>query len=83
MENTEMMEVQEMDNALESEVMVEEHSGMSTGVAVLLGAAATAATVAIVKLGKKVWANITAQKQLRHPDHEVEVTEDDIETVTK
>jgi hypothetical protein len=63
----------------------DEKEGMSTGLAVLIGAGITAATVAAVALGKKVWSTIKARRELRKPAEGeiVEVTDADIEDVTK
>lgn len=82
MENNEIME---MDNVMDCEVveMGEERSGLSTGGAILVGAALTAATVAVVKLGKKMWAKYKAHKELHKPDSDIEVTDEDIEEVVK
>ena len=86
------MENEIMNN--EEEVMVPEveddfaepaESGMSTGVAMLIGAGLTLATTAIVKLGKKAFAAYKAKKELRRPKEGdfVEVTDEDIMSVTK
>ena len=82
MENNEIME---MNETMDVEVidMEEERSGLSTGGAMLIGAALTAVTVAAVKLGKKAWAKYKAHKELRKPDHEIEVTDEDIAEVVK
>lgn len=73
-------EVMNYDEAMETEVendMVEtEDSGMSTGVAMLIGAGLTAASVAAVKLGKKVIAKFKARKENQ------EAIEEDFEDVT-
>lgn len=60
MENTEIMEI-ENNEVLEGEI-VEDEKSLSTAGAMLIGAAATAATVAVVKLGKKVIAKVKAHK---------------------
>ena len=64
---------------------VERDSGMSAGVAVLIGAGVTAAGIAAVKLGKKLYAKIKARKELRQPDEDeiVEVTDEDIMDVVE
>lgn len=82
MENNEIME---MNETMDVEVidMEEERSGLSTGGAMLIGAALTAAAVAVVKLGKKAWAKYKAHKELRLADHDIEVTDEDIESVVK
>ena len=83
MENNEIMnyeEIEEMDNAVEES----ESTGMSTGVAMLIGAGLACAIGAGVKLVKKGIAAYKAKKALRQPDNEVEVDDQDIvETVDK
>ena len=62
-----------------------ERSGIGTGMAILIGAGVAAAGVAAVGLGKKVWAKIKAKRELRLVDEDefVEVTDEQIESVTK
>lgn len=83
MENNEIMEMNEtMD--IEVVEMESERSGLSTGGAMLIGAALTAATVAVVKLGKKAWAKYKARKEQKADDHDfVDVDEEDIAEVVK
>lgn len=76
------------DEAMDVEIVDEtetERSGMGVGKAVLLTAGLTLATAAIVKLVKKQWAKHKAKKELRRveEDEYVEVTEEEIEEVTK
>lgn len=85
MEN-EIMDYEE--EVMEPEVEIDEvegDSGMSAGVAVLIGAGVTAAGIAAVKLGKKLYAKIKAHKEVRQPDEDdiVEVTDEDVMNVTK
>lgn len=56
-------------------------SGMSTGLAMLIGAGLTAASVAAVKLGKKVFASIKAKKARKEAEEEdfVDVTDEEFE----
>jgi hypothetical protein len=82
MENNEIMELEEME-VFDCEVVEGEKTGMSTGGAVLLGAALTAAGFAVVKLIKKGWAKYKAYKEVRHPDKETFVSDEDIEGVTE
>lgn len=65
--------------------MEPEQSGMSTGLAMLIGAGITAAGVAVVGLAKKLIANRKAKKELRVPDEGdfVEVTDERVREVTK
>mgnify|MGYP003291758000 CR=1 FL=1 len=82
MENNEIMEMEEV---MDYEIIETEgeSSGLSTGGAMLLGAALTAATVAVVKLGKWVWAKCKAHKELRKPEGDVEVDDEDIAKVVE
>lgn len=86
MEN-EIMNYEEevMEPEVEFDEVETENSGMSTGVAMLIGAGLTAATIAAVKLGKKLYAKIKAHKELRQPDEDefVEMTDEDVVNVTK
>ena len=79
MENNtnEIMEITEME-VLEGEV-VESGNDISTGVAVLIGAAATAAVVGAVKLGKKIIGKIKAKKAAKDEEALEEVSDEDIE----
>lgn len=74
-----------MDTELDTIEMESEDTGMSTGVAMLIGAGLTVALGAAIKFGKKGIAYIKAKRELRKPDEgsEVEVTDEDIEKVTK
>lgn len=62
-----------------------EGSGMSTGMAMAIGAGLTLAVGAAVKAGKWLYGKYKAHKELKRPkDGEViEVTQDEIEEVTK
>lgn len=86
MEN-EIMNYEEevMEPEVEIDEVETENSGMNVGVAVLIGAGLTAAGVAAVKLGKKLYAKIKAHKELRQPDDDevVEVTDEDVMSVVK
>ena len=85
MEDIIMNEEEVMDTEMDTIDMEPEDTGMSTGVAILIGAGITLAVGAAVKLGKKGINYIKAKKALRKPEEgsEVEVTDDDIEKVTK
>lgn len=74
-----------MENEVEICEMESEESGIGTGLAMLIGAGITAAGVAVVGLGKKLWAKHKAKKELRLVDEEdfVEITDERIEDVTK
>ncbi len=76
MENEVMNYDEAMETEVENDVVETEDSGMSTGVAMLIGAGLTAASVAAVKLGKKVIARFKARKE------DQETVEEDFEDVT-
>lgn len=80
MENNEIMNYDEIE-VMDDVVVAEEGSGVSTGVAMLIGAGLALAVGAGVKLGKKVCAKIKAKKELRKPDKEIIVDEEDLEDV--
>ena len=81
MENTAIMEI-ENNEVLEGEI-VEDEKSLSTAGAMLIGAAATAATVAVVKLGKKVIAKVKARKAKTENDIVVELVDEDDEEDAK
>lgn len=86
MENEVMSYEEEiMEPEVEFDEVGTENSGLSTGLAMLIGAGLTIATAAIVKLGKKAYAAYKAKKELRHPDEGdvIEVTDEDLMDVTK
>lgn len=62
-----------------------EDSGISTGAALAIGAGLAAAGIAVVKLVKKMVAKHKAKKELHLVDEDdfIEVTDEDIEEVTK
>ena len=80
-------EIMNYEDVMETEAQAEEmeacNSGIGTGMAMLIGAGLTLATTAIVKLGKKAWANHIAKKELRQPaeDCVVEITDEQIAEV--
>lgn len=76
MENEVMNYDEAMETEVENDIVETEDSGMSTGVAMLIGAGLTAASVAAVKLGKKVIAKFKARKENQ------EAVEEDFEEVT-
>lgn len=77
MENEVMNYDEAMETEVENDVVETEDSGMSTGVAMLIGAGLTAASVAAVKLGKKIIARFKARKE------DQETVEEDFEDVTE
>lgn len=80
MEN-EIMNEEIMETEVDTCDVDETESGISTGLAMLIGAGLTAASVAAVKLGKKVFASIKAKKARKETDEEdfVDVTDEEIE----
>ena len=62
-----------------------ENTGIGTGLAMLIGAGITAAGVAVVSLGKKLWVNYKAKKELRLVDQDefIEADDDRVNSVTK
>jgi hypothetical protein len=84
MENNEIMEMTEVMDTDIIEMETGDRSGLSTGGAMLIGAALTAATVAVVKLGKKAWTKFKARKEQQASDRDfVDVTDEDVENVAK
>lgn len=69
-------EIELMDEGLE-----EARSGMSTGGAVLLGVGLAAAGVAVGKLIKWAVGKRKAHKELKKPDQDIEVSEEDLEKI--
>ena len=78
MENEIMNYEDVMETEAQSVEMEADNSGIGTGMAMLIGAGLTLATTAIVKLGKKAWAAYKAKKELRKPDKEVIVDDQDL-----
>ena len=74
-----------MDTEIATTEVDPEETGMGTGVAMLIGAGLTLAVGAAVQVGKKLYAKYKAKKELRKPNDDdiVEVTDEDIENVTK
>ena len=81
MENNEIMNYEEIE-VMDDAVVADGGSGVSTGVAMLIGAGLALAVGAGVKLGKKVYAKIKAKKELHKPDKDIIVEDSDIEYVT-
>ena len=83
METNEIMNVDlDNDEIMDVEV-VEDDKSLSTAGAMLIGAAVTAATVAVVKLGKKVIAKVKARKAKTENDIVVELVDEDDEADAK
>lgn len=81
--NYEEEEVMEPEETTEVE---SEETGMSTGVAMLIGAGLTVAAAAAVKLGKKLVAKFRAKKALKDTTDDrdfVIPSDEEIEDVTK
>ena len=83
MENNEIMEIEEMD-VVEAGIVDDETSGMSTGAAMLAGAALTVAVAGVVKLSKRVWGKIKARKEAKADENDfAEVSDENDEDVTE
>lgn len=83
MENNEIMDINN-EGIMEGEIMDNGPSGMSTGSAMLAGAALTVAVAGVVKLGKWAWSKIKARKEAQESKHDfAEVVSDDDDEVTK
>ena len=70
--NYEENEIAEIEN---DEVGLED-SGMSTGVAMLIGAGLTIVTAAVVKLGKKLYTMYKAKKESKKAEEDYEEVDD-------
>lgn len=80
MENNEIM-INEDYDVINDVIAEEEGSGMSTGMAMLMGAGLTLAVGGAVKLGKWAYAKLKAKKEFRKPENEVIVEPEDLEAV--
>lgn len=80
MENNEIMNYDEIE-VMDDAIVAEEKSGVGTGVAMLIGAGLALAVGAGVKLGKKMYANFKAKREIHKPDKEVIVDEEDLVAV--
>ena len=81
MENNEVMNYEEIE-VMDDAVVAEESSGIGTGVAMLIGAGLAFAVGAGVKLAKKAYAACKAKKELRKPDKEIIVEDEDLAECT-
>ena len=77
MENNEMIMNEEMD-IMDDVIMEEENSSLPTALAMAIGAGLTLAVGAGVGLAKKGIAAWKARKELKKPDHEIEVDPDEV-----
>lgn len=80
MDNNEIMNYDEIE-IVDDAMMADEKTGISTGAAMLIGAGLTFVVGAGVKLAKKLVAAHKAKKELKKPEGEVLVDEQDIEKV--
>lgn len=81
MENIENMN-EGMENVV-NEIVADEAPGMGKAMGIVIGVGLTIAVVtAGVKLAKKAYDAYKAHKELRKPDHDVAVTDEDLENVT-
>lgn len=77
MENNEMIMNEEIET-MDDVVMAEEGTGMGTGLAMLLGAGLTLAVGAGINLAKKGIAAWKTRRELKKPDHEIEVDPEEV-----
>lgn len=78
MENEVMNYEEVMEPEIETYETESEESGISAGLAVLIGAGVAAAGIAVVKLGRKAYEKFKAKKELRESEEDfVEVTDDE------
>lgn len=80
MENEELVNYEEMDPEVETEP---EDSGMSTGVAMMIGAGLAVAATAAIKLGKKIISKIKAKKEPEDRVDFVIPSDEELNNVTK
>ena len=80
MENNEIMNYEEIEN-VDDAVVVDEKPGMSTGVAMLIGAGVTLAVGAGIKLAKKGIAAIKAKKAEKAAKSAAATESEDLEDV--
>lgn len=80
MENNEIMNYEDIE-IVDDTVVETEGSGMSTGLAMLIGAGVTLAVGAGVKLVKGMIAKHKAKKELRKPESEITVDPEDVEEI--
>lgn len=70
MENEVMNYEEVMEPEIETYETDTENSGISAGLAVLIGAGVAAAGIAVVKLGRKAYAKFKAKKELRESEED-------------
>lgn len=80
MENEELVNYEEMDPEVETE---SEDSGMSTGVAMMIGAGLAVAATAAIKLGKKIISKIKTKKEPEDGRDFVIPSDEELANVTK
>lgn len=80
MENNEIMINEEIE-VLDNHIVEDDGNGIGTGMAMLIGAGLAFAVGGAVKLGKIVCAKIKAKKELKQPDKEVLVEDEDLEEI--
>lgn len=80
MENNEIM-INEDIEVMDDTIVAEDGSGIGTGMAMLIGAGLAFAVGGAVKLGKKLYAKAKAKKELKKPEKEVLVEDEDLEEI--
>lgn len=80
MENNEIMINEEIE-VMDDHIVADDGNGIGTGMAMLIGAGLAFAVGGAVKAGKWAIAKIKAKKELKKPDKEVLVEEEDLEEI--
>lgn len=80
MENNEIMINEEVE-VMDDNIVADGGSGIGTGMAMLIGAGLAFAVGGAVKLGKKLIAKAKANKELKKPEKEVLVEDEDLEAI--
>ena len=80
MENNEIMINEEVE-VMDDNIVADGGSGIGTGMAMLIGAGLAFAVGGAVKLGKKLIAKAKGNKELKKPEKEVLVEDEDLEAI--
>lgn len=80
MENNEIMINEEVE-VMDDNIVADGGSGIGTGMAMLIGAGLAFAVGGAVKLGKKLITKAKANKELKKPEKEVLVEDEDLEAI--
>lgn len=80
MENNEIMINEEIE-VMDDRIVADDGTGIGTGMAMLIGAGLAFAVGGAVKAGKWAYSKIKAKKELKKPDKEILVEEEDLEEI--